>query len=60
MLIFELFASINDIIKTYNLMVIFSKFTLNITTYEEFVEFLFKLIWREILLLKNQTAPKYL
>ena len=30
-------------------MVRFSKFTLNIKIYEEFVEFLSKLVWREIL-----------
>ena len=31
------------------LTVIFSKFTLNIKIYDEFVGFLFKLVWREIL-----------
>ena len=30
-------------------MVRFSKFTLNIEIYEEFVEFFFKLVWRETL-----------
>ena len=34
-------------------MVRFSKFTLNIKIYEEFVEFLSKLIWRETLFLNN-------
>ena len=45
------FASMKDIIRTYNLMVRFSKFTLNIEIYEKFVKFLFKLIWRETLFL---------
>ena len=42
-----------NIITTCNLMVRFSKFTLNIKIYEEFVEFLSKLIWRETLFLNN-------
>ena len=38
-----------NIIKTYNLTVRFSKFTLNIEIYEKFIEFLFKLVWRKTL-----------
>ena len=33
-----------NIIRTFNLTVTFSKFTLNIEIYEEFVEFLSKLV----------------
>jgi len=40
-----------NIIRTCNLMVRFSKFTFIIKIYEEFVEFLFKLVWRETLFL---------
>ena len=43
------FICTKNIIKTYNLMVRFSKFTLNIEIYEKFVEFLFKLVWRKTL-----------
>ena len=35
------------IIRTCNLTVRFSKSTLNIEIYEEFVKFLSKLVWRE-------------
>ena len=45
------FTCMKNIIKTYNLIVRFSKFTLNIEIYEKFVKFLFKLIWRETLFL---------
>ena len=45
------FTCMKNIIKTYNLTVRFSKFTLNIEIYEKFVKFLFKLIWRETLFL---------
>ena len=38
-----------NIIRTCNLSVRFSKFTFNIEIYEEFVEFLSKLFWRETL-----------
>ena len=38
-----------NIIRIYNLTVRFSKFTLNIEIYEEFVEFLSKLVWIETL-----------
>ena len=38
-----------NIIRIYNLTVRFSKFILNIEIYEEFVEFLSKLVWRETL-----------
>ena len=37
----------NDIIRTCNPTVRFSKFTFNIKIYEEFVRFLSKLVWRE-------------
>ena len=37
----------------YNLIVRFSKFTLNINIYDEFVGFLSKLIWWEILFKKK-------
>ena len=37
------------IIRTCNLTVRFSKFTLNIEIYEEFIEFLSKLVWRKTL-----------
>ena len=47
------FTCMKNIITTCNLMVRFSKFTLNIKIYEEFVEFLSKLIWRETLFLNN-------
>jgi len=40
-----------NIISTCNLTVRFSKITLNIEIYEEFIEFLFKLVWRETLLI---------
>ena len=43
------FICTTNIIRTYNLMVRFSKFTLNIEIYEKFVEFLFKLVWRKTL-----------
>ena len=43
-----------NIIRTCNLTVKFSKFTLNIEMHEEFVEFLSKLIWRETLFYKLQ------
>ena len=43
------FICTKNIIRTYNLMVRFSKFTLNIEIYEKFVEFLFKLVWRKTL-----------
>ena len=36
-------------IKTFNLTVKFSKFTLNIKIYKKFEEFLFKIVWRETL-----------
>ena len=36
-------------IKTFNPMVRFSKFTLNIKIYKKFEEFLFKIVWRETL-----------
>ena len=45
------FTCMKNIIKTCNLTVRFSKFTLNIEIYEKFVKFLFKLIWRETLFL---------
>ena len=48
-LIFLKFGSIKDVISTCNLTVRFSKFTLNIKIYDEFVWFLSKLIWRETL-----------
>ena len=38
-----------DIIRTYNLTVRFSNFTLNIKIYDKFEEFLSKLVWRETL-----------
>ena len=38
-----------NIIRIYNLTVRFSKFILNIEIYEEFVEFLSELVWRETL-----------
>ena len=40
---------LKDVIITYNLMVRFLKFTLNIKIYDEFVEFLSKPVWRETL-----------
>ena len=40
-----------NIIRIYNLTVRFSKFILNIEKYEEFVEFLSKLVWRKTLFL---------
>ena len=40
---------LKDVIITYNLMVRFLKFTLNIKIYDEFVGFLSKLVWRETL-----------
>ena len=45
------FTCMKNIIKTCNLMVRFSKFTLNTEIYEEFVKFIFKLIWRKTLFL---------
>ena len=39
-----------DVTRTCNLTVRFSKFTLNINIYDEFVGFLSKLVWRETLL----------
>ena len=42
-------VSIKDVIRTCNLTIRFSKFTLNIKIYDEFVGFLSKLIWIEIL-----------
>ena len=39
----------NDIIRTCNPIVRFSKFTLNIKIYEEFEGFLLKLVWRKTL-----------
>ena len=38
-----------NIIRICNLTVRFSKFTLNIEIYEEFIKFLSKLVWRETL-----------
>ena len=38
-----------DVIRTCNITVRFSKFTLNINIYDEFVGFLSKLVWRETL-----------
>ena len=38
-----------DVIRTYNLTVRFSKFTLNINIYDEFVAVLSKLVWIETL-----------
>ena len=38
-----------DVIRTCNITVRFSKFTLNIKIYDEFIRFLSKLVWREIL-----------
>ena len=38
-----------DVIRTCNLTVRFSKFTLNINIYAGFIKFLSKLIWRETL-----------
>ena len=46
------FENIKDIIRICNPMVRFLKFTFNIKIYEEFVGFLYKLVWRETLLLK--------
>ena len=43
------FVSIKDVIRTCNLTIRFSKFTLNINIYDEFVGFLSKLVWRETL-----------
>ena len=43
------FAYMKKIIRTCNLTVRFSKFTLNIEIYEEFIEFLSKLVWRKTL-----------
>ena len=43
------FVGIKDTIKTFNLTVRFSKFTLNIKIYKKFEEFLFKIVWRETL-----------
>ena len=40
-----------NIIRTCNLKARFSKFTLNIEIYKEFVEFLSKLVWRKTLFL---------
>ena len=36
-----------DIIRTFNLTIIFSKFTYNKTIKEKFGRFFFKLVWRE-------------
>ena len=43
------FTCIKNIIKTCNLTVRFSKFTLNIEIYKKFVEFLFKLVGKKTL-----------
>ena len=43
-----------NIVRTCNLTVRFSKFTLNIEIYEEFVEFLSKLFWRETLFIEER------
>ena len=43
------FASMNDMIRTCNLIVRFLKFTINLKIYEKFDEFLFKLVWKETL-----------
>ena len=43
-----------NIIRTCNTTIRFSKFTLNIKIYEEFVKFLSKLVWRETLLKKKK------
>ena len=41
------YGGMNDIIKTFNPIVRFSKFTLNIKIYKEFERFLSKLVWKE-------------
>ena len=41
--------SIKGIIRSCNLMVKFWKFTLNIKIYQNFEEFIFKLVWRRML-----------
>ena len=38
-----------NIIRTCNPTIRFSRFTINIKIFEEFVEFLFKQVWRETL-----------
>ena len=43
-----------NIVRSCNLTVRFSKFTLNIEIYEEFVEFLSKLVWRETLFFEER------
>ena len=40
-----------NIIKTYNLTVRFSNFTLNIKIYEKIEKFLSKLVWKKTLLI---------
>ena len=42
-----------NIITIYNLTVRFSKFILNIEIYEEFVDFLYKLVWKETLFMDH-------
>ena len=55
-LIFLNFVSIKDVIRTCNLTVRFSKFTLNINIYDKFVGFLSKLVWRENLFFQLHTS----
>ena len=43
------FVSMNDMIRTYNSIVRFLKFTINIEKYKKFEEFFFNLVWRETL-----------
>ena len=49
-----------NIIRIYNLTVKFSKLTINIEIYEEFVEFLSKLVWRETLFVEMVRRPNYI
>ena len=51
LLFFWNFASMEDIIRTCNLIFRFTKFTSNKMIFTEFERFLFKLIWREIFFL---------
>ena len=52
------FVSIKDVIRTYNLTVRFSKSTINIKIFDEFVGFLSKLVWRETLFLFYQSNSR--